>query len=264
MITANLHLLVDQGVQFVRLGAKAGTYQSRRTKQGATHRLLAIPGSVLVEPLRKPRKNRRLPAPFQRYSEFNNDTMSDHFQIPAGATHVCYTTSTGRVEIIAQVSAASDFKDMRGTLRYGIYHAASDRFQSLMPQDKNDPYLTDRDPTPCRCPINEHRTMKEVERPVATAQAIPPAPKAPRAPKAPSAAPAAPRAPRAPAVPGAAPARPAAGSKTAAVWDAADALAKELGREPAKAELVAKLPGHNPSTISVQFSAWRKARHQAS
>lgn len=61
MITTDLHLLLANGVQFVRLGTKAGTYQSRRSKQGATHRLLTVPGSVLVEPLRKPRKNRRLP-----------------------------------------------------------------------------------------------------------------------------------------------------------------------------------------------------------
>ena len=188
--------------------------------------------------------------------------MSDHFQIPAGATHVCYTTSTGSVEIIAALSAAEDFENMPGKLRYGTYNASADCFRSLMPEDKAGPCLENRDPAPCRAQIGEHRTMK-AEAPVATVQAVPPAPKAPRAPKAPSAAPAAPRAPRAPAVPGEAPARPAAGSKTAAVWDAADALAKELGREPAKAELMAKLPGHNPSTISVQFSAWRKARHQA-
>lgn len=187
--------------------------------------------------------------------------MSNHFEIPAGATHVCYTTSSGRAEIIAAVSAASDFKDMRGTLRYGIYHAASDRFQSLMPADAADPYLEDHEPMPCRAPIQEHRTMKaELPLPPLATTTAPAAPKAPRAPKA---APAAPKAPRAPAVPGTAPARPAPGSKTAAVWDAADALVEELGRVPSKAELLAKLPGHNPSTISVQFSAWRKSSSQA-
>lgn len=187
--------------------------------------------------------------------------MSNHFQIPIEATHVCYTTPNGRVEIIAALSAAKDFENMPGKLRYGIYRAGSDKFESLMPEDKTDPCLEDSDPAPCRAQINEHRTMKaELPLlPLATEASVPAAPKAPRAPKAPSA----PRVPRAPAAPGEAPARPAAGSKTAAVWDAADALLAKHGREPNKAELLHVLPGHNPSTISVQFSAWRKARHQA-
>jgi hypothetical protein len=196
--------------------------------------------------------------------------------IPNGATHCLYTTTGGHTEIIADISARGDFSG-RGKLRFGIYYPASDRFKSLMPEDKDDPYLENREELVTRSPINEHRTMKsygncnpcetreqanakikamqEVAKVVQTT--VPPkAPKLPQIPKAPTVIPRAPSViPKAPT----AIARPS-GGKTAQVWEAADALVKKLGREPSKKELEQALPGHNTSTISVQFSAWRKNR----
>lgn len=57
----------------------------------------------------------------------------------------------------------------------------------------------------------------------------------------------------------ASPSRPKTGTTTGKVWDAADALQKELGRIPTRQEVMARGRelGINDSTIGVQFGKWR-------
>lgn len=56
-----------------------------------------------------------------------------------------------------------------------------------------------------------------------------------------------------------APGRPKPGTTTARVWDFCDTFVNTNGRLPTRAELAAGLNDINPSTLSVQFSHWKKA-----
>lgn len=238
--------LAEKGIAHVKL-AKDGSYEARKGKKGATHKLVETPTSVVAEPLSK-KANKLMVASAASYGppripdEPQEAPKKWHPPIPEGATHLEYSNS--HTAIIEGINKLEDYRDFRGgKLRFGRLRYNED-FVSMMPEDAGE---------------------GSGERQVVLRKADSPSPGASTSPESkPAKASKAPAGPRPGDIPGKRQngvLKPGAGGKTARVWEICDQLLAELGRTPTKAEVLAIAVDKekaSPGMATTQHSYWRR------
>lgn len=248
------------GAKFVK-PTKDGEYVAKKSKkQGATHKIETTSTSTLAVPLKK-WKHKSVNAGYGEPKVADEQPADDHSwhpPIPAGATWIEYSTSTAA--IMMPISELHSLRGFRGKIRFGKLRYEED-FISLMPGEvgnitrwKDGVTIFAEGNSPAELKAKAKAAAERVER-----QNNPPEHVKEAFAKQAAARRAAPG-PRPGDIPGKIQCgvkKPTEG-KTAEVWAACDALLKELGRCPSKAEAVAKLPAVNPGTVGTQHSAWRR------